>query len=289
MCVIHRIAKDGGVIHRATRIAKMRVRIVYQNSTCDSWQKHAWDLPPLWCQQACPILLHKIVTFFCTIIIHWQNVQTAHNSCAKILQPKPHRSTQIAYNLEMEFRRQKGKKREVNDNIPEVQTTVFWVVRNPSSLGTGFLAKSIEGNTAAAGIMSFFCFLSIWNTTDDEIPIIFVSRNHQFLEQRTDRERDRDIGNRNNSIFFFFSLASLKTPKSSLKAVALKLLKRDDESGPPSWVAAMASGIVQSVSFTQNRKLARYVKSELHEKTIEQASFSDKCNNKLRRVSGFRV
>jgi hypothetical protein len=60
----------------------------------------------------------------------------------------------------MEFRRQK-EKREVNDNIPEVQTTVFWVVSNPSSLGTGFLAKSSEGNTAAAGIMSFFCFLSI--------------------------------------------------------------------------------------------------------------------------------
>jgi hypothetical protein len=50
----------------------------------------------------------------------------------------------------------------------------------------------------------------------------------------------------------------------------------------------MASGIVQSASFTHNRKLARYVKTELHEKTIEQASFSDKCNNKLRRVLGFR-
>lgn len=64
-----------------------------------------------------------------------------------------------------------------------------------------------------------------------------------------------------------------QTPKPSLKAVALKLLKRDDDSGPPSWVAAevaaMAPGIVQSVGFTQNRKLARYVKTELHEKTIE--------------------
>jgi hypothetical protein len=84
-----------------------------------------------------------------------------------------------------------------------------------------------------------------------------------------------------------------QTPKPSLKAVALKLLKRDDDSGPPSWVAAevaaMAPGIVQSVGFTQNRKLARYVKTELHEKTIEQASVSDKCYTKFRRVLGFRV
>jgi hypothetical protein len=55
----------------------------------------------------------------------------------------------------------KRKKKKSDDNIPEVQTTFFWVVSNPSSLGTGFLAKSSEGNTAAAGIMSFFCFLSI--------------------------------------------------------------------------------------------------------------------------------
>jgi len=97
----------------------------------------------------------------------------------------------------------------------------------------------------------------------------FYNKGHR----ETERQRDWQSKQQKISIFCFFSPASLKTPKPSLKAVALKLLKRDDDSRPPSWVAAevaaevaaMAPGIVQSASFTQNRKLARYVKTELQD------------------------